>query len=70
MKMLDIDVSELDELSKVAESEALEFLNDGVEVICRIHPREFIGLSKKSEFEQCKKLQEEKIYDSLQFFIN
>ena len=69
MRMLDMDLSELKNLSKVTEKEALEFLKEGVEVICRIHPREFVELRTESDLYQCKKLKEEKIYELMELFI-
>ena len=69
MRMLDIDVSEIDELSKITENEALDFLEEGVEVICRINSRDFMELTNKLDLEQCKKLKEEQIYDRMELYI-
>lgn len=69
MKMLDMDVSELQDLSKVTLNEALKFLKEGVCVICRIHPREFVEIKSEDELEKCKKLKEEGIYDLMEVFI-
>lgn len=69
MRMLDKDLEDLKELAKVTEDEALEFLNAGVPVVCRIRQREFIELKSKSELEQCKNLKSNKIYDMVDLYI-
>ena len=69
MKMLDMDVSEMNELTKIEKNEALEFLEAGVDIICRTDRRDFYKVSKISDLKQCIKLAEDGVYDLLQFFV-
>ena len=69
MKMLDLEASDVKDMHKITEKEALEFLNAGVSIVCQVRPREFMKLQKESDFQQCKRLKEEKIYDSLNLFL-
>lgn len=69
MRMLDIDVSELKNLTKVTESEALEFLNEGVPIICRTSARNFREIQKITEYEYQKNLKEQGIHDFLELYI-
>ena len=69
MKMLDLDASDVKDMHKVTEEEALEFLNAGVPIVCQVNPRDFMELQKESDLSQCKRLKQEKIYDSLNLFL-
>ncbi len=70
MKRLDMEASDVKKLAEVNENEALEFLSNGVVIICRVHPREFLELKTSADLLQCKKLKEAEIYDNLKFFLN
>ena len=69
MKMLDLDVGDAKKMDVVTEEEALEFLEAGVAIICQVRPREFLELRKESDLQQCEKLKNEGIYDSLNLFL-
>lgn len=67
--MLDFDEDDVKDMTELSEKEALEFLRVGEVVICQVHPREFLELNTKSDLKQCKRLEQENIYDSLKLFL-
>ena len=71
MRMLAYDVDAIDkELHKVRKEEALEYLEAGVPVVCRIHQREFVELNTEADLKQCEYLKEEGIYEKTELYIS
>ncbi len=71
MKMLAYDVDAIGkELHKVTKEEALEYLEAGVPVVCRIHQREFVELNTEADLKQCEYLKEEGIYEKTELYIS
>lgn len=69
MRMLDLDVDDMKELSEITEKEALEFLEIGEQIVCRTNSRDFQELSKVEELQRLSKLKEEGIYNHLEFYV-
>lgn len=69
MRMLDLDVDDMKELSEITEKEALEFLEIGEQIVCRTNSRDFSELSKVEELQRLSKLKEEGIYNHLEFYV-
>lgn len=69
MRMLDLDVDNLKEMSEITQKEALEFLEIGEQIICRTNSRDFRELSNVDEMQRLLKLKEEGIYSNLKFYI-
>ncbi len=69
MRMLDLDVDDMKELSEITEKEALEFLEIGEQIVCRTNSRDFRELSKVEELQRLSKLKEEGIYNHLEFYV-
>lgn len=69
MRMLDLDVDDMKELSEITEKEALEFLELGEQIVCRTNSRDFQELSKVEELQRLSKLKEEGIYNHLEFYV-
>lgn len=69
MRMLDLDVDDLKEMSEITQKEALEFLEIGEQIICRTNSRDFRELSNVDEMQRLLKLKEEGIYSNLKFYI-
>jgi len=71
MRMLAYDVDAIGkELHKVRKEEALEYLEAGVPVVCRIHQREFVELNTEADLKQCEYLKEEGIYEKTELYIS
>lgn len=69
MRMLDLDVDDMKELSEITEKEALEFLEIGEQIVCRTNSRDFRELSKVEELQRLSILKEEGIYNHLEFYV-
>lgn len=69
MRMLDLDVDDMKDLSEITEKEALEFLEVGEQIVCRTSNRDFQELSKVEELQRLSKLKEEGIYNHLEFYV-
>lgn len=69
MKVLTLEVSDLEYLSQVNEEEALEFLESGLPVILRTKSREFIEVEEKTDYLQAKRLYEQGVYDFFDKYI-
>ena len=69
MRAMNLDVNEIHKLSKITESEALKFLAEGKSIICRSKMREFLNIAQKPDFEQAKRLYEQKIFDLFELYI-
>ncbi len=69
MRMLDLDVDDMKDLSEITEKEALEFLEVGEQIVCRTNSRDFRELSKVEELQRLSKLKEEGIYNHLEFYV-
>ena len=68
MRMLDMQVSELEQLSKLTESEAAEFVAEGVKVICQIG-RDIYEVWEVAKLNQLIALRNSGVYSSLKFYI-
>lgn len=69
MRMLDLDVDDLKEMSEITQKEALEFLEIGEQIVCRTNSRDFRELSNVDEMQRLLKLKEEGIYSNLKFYL-
>ena len=69
MRMLDLDVDDMKDLSEITEKEALEFLEVGEQIVCRTNSRDFRELFKVEELQRLSKLKEEGIYNHLEFYV-
>lgn len=69
MKMLDIDIKNVKDLSKLTKSEAYEFLKDGVPIVCRVSSREFQQVFKEQELDALIRLESCGIYNALEFYL-
>lgn len=69
MKMLNIDVHDVKDLTKMTQDEAYQFLKDGIHVICRVSPRDFQEVYNVQELDGLVHLREMRIYDSLEYYM-
>ncbi len=69
MRMLDLDVDDIRDLSEITEKEAKEFLEVDEQIVCRTNSRDFRELSKVDELQRVLKLKEEGIYSNLKFYV-
>lgn len=69
MKMLDLDLEDLKDLSEITEKEAFEFLKEGEQIVCQTNKRDFRELSNVEELQRILRLKEEEIYSNLRFYI-
>lgn len=69
MRMLDLDLEDLKDLSEITEKEAFEFLKEGEQIVCRTNNRDFRELSIVEELSRFLRLKEEGIYNNLKFYI-
>ena len=70
MRALEIDVDSLKKLSRLTRLEACEFAKSGIHVICRTSLREFQEVENFQELGSIIRLEEQGIYDRLEFYIN
>lgn len=68
MRMLDMQVSELEQLGKLTESEAAEFVAEGVKVICQIG-RDIYEVWEVAKLNQIIALRNSGVYSNLKFYI-
>ena len=68
MRMLDMQVNELEQLGKLTESEAAEFVAEGVKVICQIG-RDIYEVWEVAKLNQLIALRNSGVYSSLKFYI-
>ena len=68
MRMLDMQVSELEQLGKLTESEAAEFVAEGVKVICQIG-RDIYEVEAVEKLNQLIALRNSGVYSRLNFYI-
>lgn len=68
MRMLDMQVSELEQLGKITESEAAEFVAEGEKVICQIG-RDIYEVWEVAKLNQLIALRNSGVYGSLKFYI-
>lgn len=69
MKMLDIDIKDVKDLTKLTRNEAYEFLRDGVPIVCRVSSREFQKVFKEQELDALVRLEACGIYNALEFYL-
>lgn len=70
MKMLEMDAEELQELNKISKEEALEFVAEGLPIICQTSRRDFYKVDKTSDLNQAIRLESLGVYDPLKFYID
>ena len=68
MRMLDMQVSELEQLGKLTESEAAEFVAEGVKVICQID-RDIYEVEAVEKLNQLIAYRNSGVYSRLNFYI-
>ena len=69
MKMLELDIDDLKDLSEITEGEALEFLELGEQIVCQTNTRDFHEISKVDDLKRVLKLKEEGIYSNLKYYL-
>lgn len=70
MKMLEMDAEDLQELSKISKEEALEFVAEGLPIICQTNRRDFYQVDKISDLNQTIHLESLGVYEQLKFYID
>lgn len=70
MKMLNLDAGDAKNLNKISKEEALEFVNEGVAIICQTSRRDFYKVDKTSDLNQAIRLESLGVYDPLKFYID
>lgn len=69
MKMLEIETEDLQELSKISKEEALEFVAEGLPIICQTSRRDFYRVEEISDLNQVIHLESLGVYDPLKFYL-
>lgn len=67
MKLLDLDLDEINKLGKITKEEAKQFLETGEPIVCRTSRRDFHEVSIISDLERV--LSHPEVYDMLEFYI-
>ena len=67
MKMLDLDLNEINKLGKITKEEAKQFLEEGEPIVCRTSRRDFHEISIISDLDRV--LSHPEVYDMLEFYI-
>ncbi len=68
MRMLDMQVSELEQLGKITESEAAEFVAEEEKIICQIG-RDIYEVWEVAKLNQIIALRNSGVYSNLKFYI-
>ena len=70
MKMLEMDMEDLQELSRISKEEALEFVAEGLPIICQTSRRDFYQIENTSDLNQAIHLESLEVYDLLKFYLD
>ena len=70
MKMLNIETKQqVNDLNKISRGEAYQFLEEGVSIVCRVSSREFQQVFNMRELGNLERLEQMRIYDELEFYL-
>ena len=69
MKVLNMELSDMEFLDRISCEEALEFVREGEEVILRLNEREFYGIDNERDLQNAFDLYKQKIYSTFEIYI-
>lgn len=70
MKMLSLDAGDAKNLNQISKEEALEFVAEGLAIICQTSRRDFHEVKEISDLKQAIRYADLGVYDTLKFYID